>query len=203
MWELMQSIDGSTEAGQQQIATLLNLQDSSYAYYQMLERQNEQYKNLSRNLRGVIESTYGLSSAAAQTSLDAAIAAAKIGDFGLALAGNFAAAMPNQSDFDTFADFAFEQAVTANKLEELAKLSDGQISVEERQLSQLEQINQTLRDNYAPGQDAQAQKQTAESMERMSKDIEQLTRNMQRMQSQTNEHLDKMANGSIKVRIEE
>ena len=152
MWELMQSIDGSTEAGQNQIATLLNLQDSSYAYYQMLERQNEQYKNLSRNLRGIIESTYGLSGAAAQTSLDAAIAAAKLGDFGLALSGNFAAAMPKQSDFESFADFAFEQAVTANKLEELAKLSDGQISVEERQLSQLEQINQALRESYTSTQ---------------------------------------------------
>lgn len=37
MWELMQSLDASTEAGQKQIATLLRLSDTSAAYYDSLD----------------------------------------------------------------------------------------------------------------------------------------------------------------------
>jgi hypothetical protein len=38
-WELMQSLDASTDAGQKQIATLLRLADTANAYYGMLEKQ--------------------------------------------------------------------------------------------------------------------------------------------------------------------
>lgn len=39
MWELMQSLDATTEAGQEQIATLLRLADVSDQYYQLLDNQ--------------------------------------------------------------------------------------------------------------------------------------------------------------------
>lgn len=169
MWDLMSSLDGTTEAGREQIASLLNLQDSAMGYYQMLERQNEQYKNLSSSLRGIISNTYGLSQAASEASLDAALAAARLGDFSLALGGNFSGAMPSMSEFSSFADFAYEQAVTANKLEELAGLSDNQISVDERQLSELEKINESLRGSY----------QTKENKDALIEAIKELSRNQQ------------------------
>src|SRR5690606_7049263 len=42
MWALMQSLDATTEAGREQIATLLRLSDTAHAYYQMLERAEEE-----------------------------------------------------------------------------------------------------------------------------------------------------------------
>jgi hypothetical protein len=184
MWDLMSSLNGTTEAGREQIAALLNLQDSAMGYYQMLERQNDQYKNLSSSLRGIISNTYGLSQAASEASLDAALAAARLGDFSLALGGNFSSAMPSMSDFSSFADFAYEQAVTANKLEELAGLSDNQISVDERQLSELEKINESLRDSYQP----------KENQDALIKAIEELSRNQQL----TNSELAEMKRQSMK-----
>ena len=147
---LMQTLDGTTEAGQEQIATLLNLQDSASGYYNLLEKENEQYVTLSSSLRGVISTVYGLSKAAASVALDSALAGARVGEFSAALDGDFSSAMPDIGDFSSLSDFMLEQAVTANKLEELAALSDGQISIEERQLSELEKINQSIRESYSP-----------------------------------------------------
>lgn len=41
MWELMQSLDATTEEGQKQIATLLRLSDAADQYYTALDKQNE------------------------------------------------------------------------------------------------------------------------------------------------------------------
>lgn len=41
MWDLMQSLDATTEAGQQQIATLLELSNAADAYYTALEQQGK------------------------------------------------------------------------------------------------------------------------------------------------------------------
>ncbi len=42
MWQLMQSLDATTEAGRAQIATLLRLADSADAYYRLIERREEE-----------------------------------------------------------------------------------------------------------------------------------------------------------------
>ena len=77
MWDLMASLDASTEEGQKQIATLLNVQDTAAEYYKLLEQSSSAY-------RDAIDSMYDVSDAVAQMSLDAALAAARMGDFSLA-----------------------------------------------------------------------------------------------------------------------
>ena len=42
MWALMQSLDATTEAGREQIATLLRLSGTADAYYTMLERNQDE-----------------------------------------------------------------------------------------------------------------------------------------------------------------
>ena len=46
MWELMQSLDASTEAGREQIAMLLRLTDAADAYYNGLDRQEQALQRL-------------------------------------------------------------------------------------------------------------------------------------------------------------
>ena len=220
LWELMSTLDGTTESGLSQIATLLNLQDAAANYYSLLEREQEKqkaaadkaaadkaaeekrnqdkllsdyramqneinqieakrsqmFKSLSDSLQSIVDQTYQMSKATAQLSLDSALAAARVGDFSMAMGQDFSAAMPNQSDFSDFASFAYEQALTANKIQELANLSGNQVSAEDRQ---------------------------AESLDKMQQDINTLTRNMSRLQEQSNEALDIIARGVTTVRIEQ
>lgn len=60
MWELMQSLDATTESGQQQIAALLRLAGVADNYYDMLEQQAEEAEQAAAEaleaIRGVIES---------------------------------------------------------------------------------------------------------------------------------------------------
>jgi hypothetical protein len=46
MWELMQSLDATTEAGQEQIATLLRLASVADEYYSLLDDQAESFNNI-------------------------------------------------------------------------------------------------------------------------------------------------------------
>jgi hypothetical protein len=46
MWELMQSLDATTEAGQEQIATLLRLAGVADEYYSLLDQQIESFDNV-------------------------------------------------------------------------------------------------------------------------------------------------------------
>lgn len=56
MWALMQSLDATTEAGREQIATLLRLSGTADAYYTMLERnQDEQAQALEAQMQAVLD----------------------------------------------------------------------------------------------------------------------------------------------------
>lgn len=46
MWDLMQSLDATTEEGREQIATLLRLSDVAAEYYDMLEQHAEEYQEM-------------------------------------------------------------------------------------------------------------------------------------------------------------
>ena len=133
IWELMQSLNGSTEQGQEQIATLLRLSGASESYIGLLDKVSKRYTN-------AIEAMFKSSDAVKQIGLDAALAAAKMGDMSLAEALDLGALNPSQSDFGTFADFAFAQAVTANKIQELADLSRGTVSEGQQQIDLLAKI---------------------------------------------------------------
>lgn len=140
MWELMASLDGSTEAGQEQIAMLLNSQEQAAAYFDLIEKTTKAY-------RDAIDSMYGVSDAVAQMSLDAALAAARMGDFSLAEQLSTNSLAPSMSSFGTRSEYELARAQTAAKLEELAQLTEGTISVDEKQLTTLEQIRDTIKDN--------------------------------------------------------
>jgi hypothetical protein len=61
MWELMQSLDATTEAGQAQIAMLLSITDSADAYYTELERQADAADKAAGALRDLNQLLYDLS----------------------------------------------------------------------------------------------------------------------------------------------
>ncbi|MGO1190271.1 tape measure protein [Vibrio casei] len=155
-YDLMSTLDASTEAGREQIATLLNIQDVAKDYYDLIDdgsaaqekaaqdlaATNSEFNALTENLRGMVISMYDLGDASSQVTLDMALAAAKAGDFDLAK--SFTGVDINQSDFSSLADFQIAQAQAANKIEELADLTESQVSVEERQLNKLDEINKEL-----------------------------------------------------------
>ena len=188
MWELMSSLDASTEEGQKQIATLLNVQDTAAAYYKLLEQSSSSY-------RDAIDSMYGVSDAVAQMSLDAALAAARMGDFSLAEDLDLNAVQPSSSDFSTQAEFDIAQAETAAKLEELAQLTEGSVTVDEQQLDTLKQIEENTK----------TQTDNSNQIEAMNNQIKELA-NIQEGQARNialcEDYLDTIANGSISVRVE-
>ena len=147
-WELMQGLDGTTEAGQEQIATLLSLTDTASDYYNLLENTQESMADLSNTFASAINSIYGVSDAVTQVSIDSAIAAARIGDFSLAENLNASDYALSASDFSSLSEYNIAQAVVANKLLELSELSAQEAgSVETDQLDQLKAINKSIIDS--------------------------------------------------------
>jgi len=156
---LMQSLDGTTEAGRGQIAALLNSQEVASGYYDQLEELNGSLSSLAKSLRGTIESIYGISYTTSQITLEAALSSAKLGDFSKALELNLSNVAPSITDFSSMADYKFAQAATANKLEELASLADGTATVQDmtltanqEQVALLTSINQNTASAYVPQQ---------------------------------------------------
>ena len=60
MWELMQTLDATTEEGQRQIATLLELSDAADAYYRQLETIESERERLERRLLEIQGDTVAL-----------------------------------------------------------------------------------------------------------------------------------------------
>lgn len=136
-YELMSSLDATTEAGQQQIATLLGLTDTASAYYDLLDYTAGRF-------RDAAEALYDISYAAAQVSLDSALAAARLGDFSLAEALDLNSIGPSTSDFSSALEFNLARAETAAKLNELTMLQEGSTTIDEKQLTVLEEIRDSL-----------------------------------------------------------
>ena len=148
LWDLMESLDASTETGQEQIATILELTDTAGAYYDLLEDTQESMADLSDTFASAVMSIYDVSDAVSQVSIDAAIAAAKMGDFSLAENLNTSDYTLSTSDFASLAEYNVAQAVVANKLLELSQLSAQEAGdVETDQLDQLKAINQSIIDS--------------------------------------------------------
>ncbi len=146
-YDLMTGIDASTEAGQAQIAVLLGLSDVASEYYDMLNQTEESMADLSDSFASAISDIYDVSDGITQVSLDAALAAAKLGDFDLAEALDTSDYMLDQSDFTSMSDFNIAQAEAASKLLELSELAAAQAgSVETQQLDELKSINQSIID---------------------------------------------------------
>lgn len=174
LFELMQTLDGSTEAGQAQIAALLGITDTASAYYKLLDDSSDSY-------REAAESLYGITESARTMSLESALAAARFGDFSLAEQLDLGSVAPSTSDFATQLDYNLARAETAAKLNELADLQSGSMSVEDKQLNVLEQIRDKI-----SGQDANGGESTAQ-------EVSDLKYQMLKQQTETNEYLRRMA----------
>lgn len=174
MFELMSSLDGSTEAGQEQITTLLGLTDTADAYFKLLDKTAGAYREAAEGLFDITEASRSM-------SLESALAAARLGDFSLAEQLDLGSIGPSTGDFNSALEFNLARAETAAKLNELADLQSGQVTVEDKQLTVLEQI----RDKLATGDTMGANDLKAELMA--------LRNQMNRQQTETNDYLRRMA----------
>ncbi len=191
MWELMQSLDGSTEAGQEQIAMLLNSQEQSAAYYDMLEKITGRY-------RDAIDAMYDVSEAVAAMTLDAALSAARMGDLSLADDLDVDALAPDIDNYKSKLEYDLARADTAAKLEELAKITEGTISVDEKQLTTLEEIRDSLKDGVTEEYNAEVSE-----IKREVTTMNEVQKAQARNIADSNAILQQMLTDGIPVRIEE
>ncbi|CAH9016309.1 TMhelix containing protein [Vibrio phage 381E49-1] len=175
MYDLMASLDGTTEEGQQQIATLLGLTDTASAYFKLLEDMS------GSAFREAADALYEITEATRSMSLESALAAARLGDFSLADQLDLNSIAPSASDFSSQLEYNLAKAETAAQLNELADLQSGGISVEEKQLTVLEDIRENTSSNGTMGSDA------------LVKEITELKNQMKKMQTETNDYLRRMS----------
>ncbi|AZF88575.1 putative tail tape measure protein [Vibrio phage P23] len=174
MFELMSSLDGTTEAGQEQIATLLGLTDTASAYFKLLDKTAGAYRKAAKGLFDITEASRAM-------SLQSALAAARMGDFSLAEQLDLGKIAPSSSDFNTALEYNLARAETAARLNELADLQAGQVTVEDKQLTVLEQI----RDKLGNGDTMSGNDVKSELMA--------LRNQMNKQQTETNDYLRRMA----------
>lgn len=145
MYALMEGIDATTEEGQEQIATLLELTDTASSYYDLLEDANEAMADLSDTFASAVMDIYDVSDGVEQISLDAALAAARLGDFSLAELLDVSDYTLDTADYASLAEYNLAQAEAANKLLELSELSAAQSGdVQTEQLDTLLTINENI-----------------------------------------------------------
>lgn len=174
LFNLMSTLDGTTESGQEQIATLLGLTDTATAYYKLLEDTAGAYREAAEGL-------YDITEASRNMSLESALAAARLGDFSLAEELDLSSIAPSTSDFATQLDYNLARAETAARLNELADLQGGKVTVEDKQLTVLEQIRDKLGDGDTM------------SNQSLVNEVSALKVQMSKQQSETNDYLRRMA----------
>jgi len=238
-YQLMTTLDGTTSAGQQQIAALLNVQDVAGDYYDLLEDRsdkaaskladevaaqakaqseldsfNSSLLSLSDNLRGAIVGIYGTEVATSKLSLTAALESARLGDFSKALDLNLSNLSPTMEGFESLEAFNIEQAITANKLAELADLTAGQATTEDMMLTNsndqvmlLSSINDNLSSAYVP-QQTQVQNNDSIIIElraankriiELTEETNNLMRNQNKLQADSADSLDRIVNVGVEI----
>ncbi len=173
LFNLMSTLDGTTESGQEQISTLLGLTDTATAYYKLLEDTAGAYREAAEGL-------YDITEASRNMSLESALAAARLGDFSLAEELDLSSIAPSTSDFATQLDYNLARAETAARLNELADLQGGKVTVEDKQLTVLEQIRDKLGDGDTM------------SNQSLVNEVSALKVQMNKQQSETNDYLRRM-----------
>lgn len=196
MWELMQGLDATTEAGANQIATLLNLQDTASSYYKMLEKQNEAYASISDKFANAITNMYNLGDAVSSVGLDAALAAARAGDFSLAEKLNPAG--PSASDFSTYAEFAIAQSKAAGKFLEISELAAKEGNVQDQQLDVLKKINENIA-KQSQSTNTASKDESDISTKQLAEDTKYNTEAIAKLTVNTNKLLNQILNNGIPV----
>lgn len=173
LYDLMMSLDGTTEAGQEQIATLLGLTDTASEYFKLLDKTAGAYREAAEGLFDITEASRAM-------SLESALAAARLGDFSLAEQLDLGSIAPSTSDFNTALEYNLARAETAARLNELADLQSGQISVEDKQLTVLEEIRDKLGDSDTMNDE-------------VKKELMELRVQMSKQQTESNDYLRRLA----------
>ena len=211
-WQLMQGLDATTDAGREQIAALLNSTSAAEEYYKLLESTGSALKSLSSSLRDVIKGAYATSGAVSMVSLDNALSAARGGDFSQALKLNTGSLMPSQGNFSSLAEFSVQQAITANKMAELADLADGQKTIEmlsldaaETQVELLSSINNTLKGSPETAQGASSNEDVIIELRKVREELEfakHAQMSIAEHSAATASNTDKMYRDGVDVRVE-
>lgn len=173
LYDLMMSLDGTTEAGREQIATLLGLTDTASEYFKLLDKTAGAYRKAAEGLFEITEASRAM-------SLESALAAARLGDFSLAEQLDLGSIAPSTSDFNTALEYNLARAETAARLNELADLQSGQISVEDKQLTVLEEIRDKLGDSDTMNDE-------------VKKELMELRVQMSKQQTESNDYLRRLA----------
>lgn len=173
LYDLMMSLDGTTEAGREQIATLLGLTDTASEYFKLLDKTAGAYRKAAEGLFEITEASRAM-------SLESALAAARLGDFSLAEQLDLGSIAPSTSDFNTALEYNLARAETAARLNELADLQSGQISVEDKQLTVLEEIRDKLGDSDTMNDE-------------VKKELMELRIQMSKQQTESNDYLRRLA----------
>jgi len=175
-YELMQGLDATTDAGQEQIATLLGLTDTATSYYDLLDDTlgefNDTLADVSDSLLDAIDDMYGTTYEQAMRSLDEALLLAKNGSYDAAMNLDLNNIAPESSDYTDATQYALAQANTANKMAELAALTGTTKTVAEYQLS--ESIDQTALLTELKAQQATMNEQIQTVYQQAKKTAEQL-----------------------------
>lgn len=173
LYDLMMSLDGTTEAGQEQIATLLGLTDTASEYFSLLDKTAGAYREAAEGLFDITEASRAM-------SLESALAAARLGDFSLAEQLELGSIAPSTGDFSSAFEYNLARAETAAKLNELADLQSGQVTVEDKQLTVLEQIRDKLGDSDTMNDE-------------VKKELMELRVQMNKQQTESNDYLRRLA----------
>jgi hypothetical protein len=172
MWQLMQTLDASTESGQRQIATLLNLAEISDKYYKDIEKQevelvktreeafnqaktsaaasiSEIAQNLQTELSGIsgaLSSLSGVSEGKRSNAIDFLTKALQAGDLAGTGAMAGVAAQLDAANFSTLEEFARERGKTVLLLDALEKEGTEQLTIAEQSLNTLNSIDSGIKD---------------------------------------------------------
>jgi hypothetical protein len=139
-YELFKSLDASTEAGQEQIATMLELESTAAAYYDLLESVTDSFDDLK-------DSIWDDDTDDAVTSISQALQDAMRGDFTATEDLLENGVTLDSSDYATAAEYAIAQATASSQLDQLEALYTGQTKIDEQQLDYLEQIANNTADS--------------------------------------------------------
>lgn len=139
-YDLVTSLDASTEAGQEQIATLLESESLAAAYYDYLEDISDSFDELK-------DSIWDDDDEDAFTSVSQALADAMAGDFSTTEDLLENGISMDEEDYSNAYEYAAAQAVTSNMLDDLESLYTGETTVDEEQLSVLQEIRDSLVDD--------------------------------------------------------
>jgi hypothetical protein len=139
-YELFKSLDASTEAGQEQIATMLELESTAAAYYDLIESVTDSFDDLK-------DSIWDDDTDDAVTSISQALQDAMRGDFTATEDLLENGVTLDSSDYATAAEYAIAQATASSQLDQLEALYTGQTTIDEQQLDYLEQIANNTADS--------------------------------------------------------